>query len=182
MFNNPTTGGGFTEIDPGKYYVKVTRLEPFVGGQFGDQVKWVFEVATLDGVVLTDDHQFNAEFWQWSSPKISTGGRKGPSKAYEWGEALLPGTDLMSLTGEEFGQLVIGKKALALIGTKDSPNGKKSVILSMSPLLTKSANGKAVPAAKAAPIAPPEPPPDDPELIEADAIEAEQADATAAPW
>src|SRR5689334_19383003 len=105
MFDNPTTGGGFTEIDAGKYYVKVMRLEAAPGGQFGDQVKWVFEVATLDGVVLLDDRGFNAEFWEWSSPKITQGGKR-PSKAYQWGEALLPGTDLMTLTGEEYAALV----------------------------------------------------------------------------
>lgn len=169
MFQNPSESAGI-DIDPGKYYVKVAKLEP-VSGQFGDQVKWTFELATLDGQVILTDRGFNAEFWQWSSPKITRGGKK-PSKAYSWGEALLPGVEIMDLTGEEFASMVVGKKAVALIGPNDSG---RTAILSLSPVPAK--GGKT--AAKTAP--PPEPP-DDADLIEADAIEAEQREAVAAPW
>lgn len=174
-FSNPSTAGAGIEIEMGKYFVKVVRLEDVEGGQYGDQIKWVFELATTTGEVLLDDRGFNAEFWQWSSPKISSGGKR-PSKAYEWGTALLPGVDLMQLTGEQFGQMVIGTKALALIGPNENGNTR---ILNMSPMPAK--NGAAKPAAAAAPAkaTPPPEPPDDAAQIEADVAEAEQA---AAPW
>lgn len=178
-FANPSTASGL-DLDPGKYYVKVVKLEDADGSQYGPQMLWKFEVATLDGVVLEDDRGFKAEFWQWSSPKISTGGKR-PSKAYEWGAALMPGVDIMELTGEEFATMVINKKAVALIGPNENGNVR---ILNLSPIQTKNgakaqANGK--PAA-AKPEAPPEEPPDDPEKLEADAAAAEQSDADAAPW
>lgn len=177
MFNDPTAGGGYTEIEMGKYYVKVVKLEPQTGGTFGDQVKWVFEVATLQGEVLTDDRGFNAEFWDWSSPKITSGGKR-PSKAYTWGEALLPGVDLMTLTGSEFAQMVVGKKALALIGPNEN---QKTRILQLSPMPSKgTTNGKQPAKEPAATQTPPEAPLDDPELIEA--AVAESAEAAAAPW
>jgi hypothetical protein len=172
-FNNPSVGGSGYEVETGKYYVKVIRLEDVPEGQYGPQVKWIFELASLDGVVLTDERGFNVEFWAWTSPKISTGGKK-PSKAYTWGEALLPGVDLLALSGQDFGTMVVGKKALALVGPNDN---QKTTILNMSPLPSQ-------PKPKAAPktATPPEEPPDDAELIEANAIEAEQAQTAAAPW
>jgi len=179
-FNDPSPAGGFTEVDSGKYFVKVTRLEDVPEGQFGPQVKWVFELATLQGEVLLDERGFNAEFWAWTSPKITTGGKR-PSNAYVWGQALLPGVDLMELTGSEFAAMVVGKKAVALIGQNE--NGKTR-ILQMSPM--PAADKNAQPAQKTAPAAKttskqaePEAPPDDVQGIEQQVTESEAA---AAPW
>lgn len=176
-FSNPSTAVGI-EIETGKYYVKVVSIEDQPEGQFGPQILWKFELATLDGAVVLDDRGFNAEFWQWSTPKISTGGKRS-SKAYEWGTALLPGVDLMTLTGEQFGTMIIGTKAMALIGPNE--NGNTS-ILNMSPMPAKNGAAPKTATKAAAPTAvqtPPEEPPDDVAAIEASVAEAEAA---AAPW
>jgi hypothetical protein len=176
-FSNPTVGGGSYEFDTGKYYVKVVRLEDQPEGQYGPQIKWVFEVASLDGEVITDEKGLNAELWQWSSPKISTGGKRN-SKAFDWGSALMPNIDLMTLSGEEFSTVIVGKKAIALIGPKEG--SQRTGILSLSPIPAKNGNAKASPAKAAAPTqnVPPEAPPDDVDQIEA----AVAASADAAPW
>lgn len=173
MFSNPSESAGL-EIEEGKYYGKVIRLEP-TDGQFGPQVKWTWELATLDGQVLTNDRGFNAEWWQWSSPKISRGGKK-PSKAYLWGSALLPGVEIMEMTGEAFAKAVVGKKAVLLIGPNDNGN---TTILSMSPLPAKNGAGKTAPTA---PATSPEEPPDDPAAIEAAVSESAEAVGAGEPW
>jgi hypothetical protein len=169
MFENPSSGGG-TFIEDGRYLVKVKRLEPVEDNGFGPGVKWVFNLATTDGELVKDERGFDAELWQFSSRKMSKGAKT--AKARAWAEALL-GRELSDdETGDGLAELLIGKKALALIGQNEK---ERSTILKMTPIAAKNGQATAAPAPATAPAKGGSAPPDEiPDKVLASVVDTEE--------
>jgi hypothetical protein len=127
-FNDVPSSGGM-DIDPGRYIVKVVRLEPGKDGEFGPTIRWVFNLATPDTkLVISAPSGEPYELFQFTSVKV---GQKSTSRP--WIEALLDRPLNDGESGSELARAVIGKKAVALIGQNERGY---TAVLQMSPLST----------------------------------------------
>jgi hypothetical protein len=148
MFETPADSSPI--VEPGRYLVKLFKLEPTSHPQYGAGVKWVFVIATPDGKPLYDKHNAPLELWQTTSLRLTPN-----SKARPWVEALL---DRPLTNGEDpaaIAQAIVGKKAYALIGLNDKGY---STVLQLNAYRdgqgAAAANGAAATPSAAAPPAP----------------------------
>jgi hypothetical protein len=125
-FDDASEGGG-SPVEPGRYHVKVIRLEP--GQDFGNgpTIRWVFHLADAASKAILRDPEGEAyEFFQLSSTKLS-----GRSKPRQWAEALLG----RSIENGESGALIAhelqGRKGVALIANNEQGYPR---ILQLDPL------------------------------------------------
>ena len=123
-FKNPSMGS--VHIDEGRYIVEVTDLQDTVHEEYGDGIRWIFNVYDpLDRNTLVAE-----EWWQTTGVSVSAKAKSG-----KWLRALLNRElDMQADTGESLTAEALGKKAIALIA--DNDNGY-SAIVSMSPLKAK---------------------------------------------
>jgi hypothetical protein len=113
-FDDVTEGGG-SPVDPGRYVVKVVRLDP--GQDFGNgpTIRWVFHLAdAASKAILRDEEGDPYEFYQLSSRKLSAGSKPGKWAGALLGRALNPGESGAMIASE-----LVGKKGVALVGNNE---------------------------------------------------------------
>ena len=128
VFDDVSSGG--LDVEPGRYLVRVERLEPTEHAEFGPGLRWVL---TLDSLATqpptplyqTDGTRF--ELWQTTSRKLTP-----RAKARRWLEAFLDRDLQERESGAELAQAVLGRRGVALIG----PNERGyPTILQLAPYL-----------------------------------------------
>jgi hypothetical protein len=121
-FGNATnsTGGNLPQLD-GTYTLEIVRFEDMEPGQYGDRMRWVFNVTDDDGELVTYE---SGDAYEWYQ---TTGTTLGPrSTARDWAQKFL-GRDLADgEKGQDVAAELVGKKARALVELQDNGYSKIS--------------------------------------------------------
>ncbi len=128
-FDKPSAGGSVFETEDGRYLLKVADLEDTESGEYGPGIKWVLNVATMDRQMIKDERGFDAQFWQFSSAKLTP-----RAKGRKWVEAFL-GRELDETNddGPALMKELKGKWAIGLLAHNDKD---RVAIVTLSPLKT----------------------------------------------
>ena len=129
-----------SQLEPGRYLFKVSRLEDGNEGEYGPSIKWVFNVADMESkqAILDGNTGEPYEFWAYSSTKMGKTAKQ-VAKARAWTEALL-NRNVEGESGDALAKEVIGKMAVAILGTDEKTGYTR--ILQLTPFVP---GGKAAP-------------------------------------
>lgn len=132
MFENPSEGGSF--IDPGRYVIKIVKLEPQPpSDQHPDwkpSVRVYLNLATYPDMKLKMDPtnpDQPYEWWQYLSVAMGRGTKTRQKVEAFLGRPLVEGVD----TGEAIATALIGAKAIAMVGPNDK--GKDAILGALQP-------------------------------------------------
>ena len=135
-------------VEAGPCVVELVTIEDGDPGQYGDTMKWIFNLS-YDGDVLLDGDGSRHEFWQWSSTNFTP-----RAKAPKWLAALLGRKIIFDSSEkgweptENLVNEALGEFATALIVEEDGADGMTYHRIpedGMTPLKKKSSKKKAAP-------------------------------------
>lgn len=153
MFNDPTSSGG-SFIEPGRYVIKIVKLEPQppsdLHPDWAPSVRMILNLATYPDMKLKMDPQNETqpyEWWQYLSVVMSKGTQTRQKVEAFLGRELVEGQD----TGAAIGEALLGAKAIAMVGP--NKNGKDAILGALQPYKEPAKAAKVAPAKASAAVA-----------------------------
>lgn len=147
MFNDPTDSSG-SFIEPGRYVIKIVKLEPMPPSaehpDWKASVRMILNLATYPGMELKRDSQGESyEWWQYLSVAMGKGTKTRQKVEAFLGRELVEGQD----TGAAIAEALLGAKAIAMIGPNEK--GKDAILGALQPFKAPAKATKAAPVSAA---------------------------------
>jgi hypothetical protein len=147
VFEDPRDDSG-SFIDPGRYVIKIVKLEPQppsdLHPDWKPSVRVILNLATYPGMDLKRDSQGEPyEWWQYLSVAMGKGTKTRQKVEAFLGRELVEGQD----TGAAIAEALIGAKAIAMIGPNEK--GKDAILGALQPFKAPAKAGKAAPVSAA---------------------------------